>query len=102
MSIKKSYLKTRPVCKVTFRLSKEEALDAKSVFLVGEFNNWHKTRIPMKPLKKGGFVATLDLKTGREYQFRYFFDRIIWKNDPDADRYVHSSFGDCDNCVVSV
>ncbi len=102
LSIKKSYLKTRPICKVTFRLSTEEALDANSIFLVGDFNNWHNTITPMKALKKGGFVVTLDLETDREYQFRYFFDRIIWKNDPDADRYVHSSYGDCDNSVVSV
>ena len=47
-------------------------------------------------------VMTLDLKTDREYQFRYFFDRIIWKNDSDADRYVHSPYGDCDNSVVRV
>ena len=102
LSIKKVYLKTRPVCKVTFRVSVEEALGATAIFLVGEFNNWSKTSASMKPLKKGGFVLTLDLDTGREYQFRYFFDRIIWKNDPDADRYVHSSYGDCDNSVVSV
>ena len=102
MSIKKNYLKTRPVCKVTFRLSEEDALDVKSIFLVGEFNDWNKTRTPMKPLKKGGFVITLDLETGREYQFRYFFDRIIWKNDSAADRYVHSPYGGCDNSVVIV
>jgi 1,4-alpha-glucan branching enzyme len=102
LSIKKHYLKTRPVCKVTFRLSAQEALDAKSIFLVGEFNNWNKTRTPMKPLKQGGFVTTLDLKTGREYQFRYFFDRIIWKNDSAADRYVHSPYGGCDNSIVIV
>lgn len=102
MSIKKHFLKTRPVCKVTFRLSAQEALDVKSIFLVGEFNDWNKTKTPMKPLKKGGFVMTIDLKTDREYQFRYFFDRIIWKNDSDADRYIHSSYGGCDNSVVSV
>lgn len=102
MSIKKSYLKTRPVCKVTFRISVKEALGATSIFLVGEFNNWSKTRTPMKPLKKGEFVVTLDLETEKQYQFRYFLDRIIWKNDPDADRYIHSSFGGCDNSVVAV
>jgi 1,4-alpha-glucan branching enzyme len=102
LSIKKVYLKTRPVCKVTFRLSMAEALGADSIYLVGEFNNWSETKSPMTPLKKGGFVLTLDLATEREYQFRYLFDRIIWKNDLEADRYVHSSYGDCDNSVVRV
>jgi len=102
LSIKKQYLKTRPVCKVTFRLSGKEARDVKNVFLVGEFNNWNETATPMKPLKKGGFVTTLDLDTGAEYQFRYFFDQTSWRNDPQADKYIHSSFGSCDNSIVSV
>ena len=56
----------------------------------------------MKPLKKGGFTVTLDLKTGRDYQFRYFFDRLFWGNDPEADRYEYSPFGNCENSVVSL
>lgn len=102
MSIKKQFLKTRPVCKVTFRLSKEESKDARQIFLVGDFNEWHETGIPMKALKKGGFVTTVNLETGKDYQFRYFYDKLVWENDPEADRYVHSSFGNCDNSVVSV
>ena len=102
MSIKKQYLKTQSICKATFRLSTEEALGAKQVFLVGEFNNWNETATPMKALKNGGFVVTLDLETDLEYQFRYFFDRIIWKNDSQADKYVFSSFGNCENSVVTV
>ena len=71
MSIKKVYLKTRPVCKVTFRLSMAEALGANSIYLVGEFNNWSETKSPMTPLKKGGFVlrraatTTLQVNVGR-------------------------------------
>ncbi|MBU1345097.1 MAG: isoamylase early set domain-containing protein [Proteobacteria bacterium] len=102
MSIKKQYLKTRPICKVTFRLSKQEAWDAKRIFIVGEFNNWNETATPMKPLKKGGFAVTLALKKGWEYQFRYFVDRIIWGNDPQADKYVYCSYGNCHNSVVSI
>ena len=100
MSIKKQPLKTRPICKVTFRLSEEEARGAQQVFLVGEFNNWDKTATPMKSLKTGGFTITLDLETGRDYQFRYFLDRVIWENDPQADKYAYSPFGDCENSIV--
>jgi 1,4-alpha-glucan branching enzyme len=102
MSIKKQYLKTRPVCKVMFRLTEEEARHAKNVFLVGEFNNWSKTATPMKSLKKGGFSVTLDLETGKEYQFRYFLDSMIWDNDAMAEKYVHSSYGNCNNSVVVI
>ncbi len=102
MSIKKRYLKNRQICKVTFRLSKAEALYAKQIFLAGEFNSWNKTATPMKALKKGGFVTTLNLEKDKEYQFRYFFDQIVWKNDSQADKYVYSPFGDCENSVVCI
>ena len=36
MSIKKRYLKTKPICKVTFRLSKKAAKGAEKVYLVGD------------------------------------------------------------------
>ncbi len=100
MGIKKQYLKTKPVCRVTFRLSKEESNDAKRVFLVGAFNNWNEVETPMKALKSGGFTVTLDFETGREYPFRYFFDRLFWGNDPEADRYEYCSFGNCENSIV--
>ncbi len=102
MSIKKKYLKNRSICKATFRLSKEESRDAKRIFLVGEFNKWNETATPMKPLKKGGFVTNLNLKIDKEYQFRYLFDRIAWKNDPQADKYAHSPYGNCEKSVVRI
>ena len=37
MAIKKQFIKSKPVCKVTFSL---EALEAESVSVVGDFNNW--------------------------------------------------------------
>ncbi|HDI59484.1 MAG TPA: glycoside hydrolase [Desulfobacteraceae bacterium] len=102
MSIKKQFLKTRPVCKVTFRLSRDDARDAQSACLAGDFNGWNKSGVPMKRLKNGSFSLTLDLATGKDYQFRYLIDGHTWVNDPRADRYVSSGFGDSDNFVVSV
>ena len=37
MSIKKQFMKAKPVCKVTFSI---EAKDAKFAAVVGDFNNW--------------------------------------------------------------
>lgn len=54
----------------------------------------------MKSLKDGSFTLTLDLEPGRAYQFRYLFDQTDWGNDPNADQYVYSSFGNCDNSVI--
>jgi hypothetical protein len=44
----------------------------------------------------------IDLQAGREYQFRYLIDDTRWENDPKADRYAKSPFGDSDNSVVIV
>jgi hypothetical protein len=100
MSIKKLYLKTKPVCKVTFRVQKEANGGSKRINVVGEFNKWNKDATPMKRFKNGSFSKSIDLDLNREYQFRYLIDAVDWRNDWDADTYVHSSYGNCNNSVV--
>ena len=39
--LKKQFLKSKPVCKVTFRLAAEACEAADSVKLVGDFNEWN-------------------------------------------------------------
>jgi 1,4-alpha-glucan branching enzyme len=95
--LKKEFLKTKPVCKVTFALP--EAIKAETVHLVGDFNNWSETSTPMKKLKGGKFTVTLDLDKGREYQFRYLVNSTEWHNDWHADKYVPNPFSG-DNSVV--
>lgn len=102
MIIKKQFLKSRPVCKVTFGLPVKMTNDAVSAHLVGDFNNWALTTTPMKKLKDGSFTLTIDLETGREYQFRYLIDQTQWKNAWNADKYVPTPFGDAENFVVVV
>ncbi len=102
MSLKKKPLKSKPVCKVTFTLTKEQAKNASGVHLVGEFNDWDVAAAPMRHQKDGSFSATLDLPAGREYQFRYLIDGEVWISDPEADKYAFSPFGDCENSVVMV
>jgi len=97
--IKKQYLKSRPACKVTFRLPKEAAPDAQKVSIVGDFNNWDKGAAVMKRLKSGEFTITLELETGREYCYRYLIDDARWENDWCADRYRPNPFG-CDDSVI--
>ena len=98
--IKKEYFKTKNICRVTFRLPKIAASDAKSVCIVGDFNNWNIHANPMKKLKNGDYTIKLDLEPGKEYQFRYFIDELKWENDWNADKYVKSLYGDSDNSVV--
>ncbi|MDR4498387.1 MAG: isoamylase early set domain-containing protein [Candidatus Scalindua sp.] len=98
--IRKEYLNNANLCRVTFKLSKEAAKGAESVYIAGDFNNWDISANPMTKTESGDYTARLDLETGREYQFRYLIDESRWENDWNADRYVKSCYGDCDNSVV--
>jgi 1,4-alpha-glucan branching enzyme len=102
MSIKKQYLKTRPVSKVTFSLPPEAAPEAHQVYLVGEFNQWNPQATPMRRLKNGEFKVTVDLEPGREYRFRYLIEGEVWENDWSADRYVPCTYAGEENSVVVV
>ena len=99
--IKKQFLKSKPVCKATFTLPAEAAPEAETVVLVGEFNEWNtKDGVSMKKLKNGTFKATVDLESGKDYEFRYLIDGETWENDWEADAYVPTPYG-VDNSVIS-
>lgn len=102
MAIIKKYLKSKPVCKVTFKMSEEAVQFSTTAYLVGDFNGWNSHATPMKKLKNGTFTVTVDLEKDREYQYRYLLDRKTWENDWEADKYVPAPLGDWDNSVVIV
>ncbi len=103
MSITKKFLKSKPVCKVTFRIPKEVSKTVNSANLLGDFNKWNKKSLPMKKLKKdGSFTISLDLDTGQEYMFRYLLNQDIWHNDEAADKYLTTVYGDSENCVLQL
>ena len=100
MSIKKKFLKSKSMYKVTFRVPKEIGDTAQAAHVVGEFNGWDDRATPMKKLKSGAFSTDLDLEQGREYQFRYLLDENNWLNDSDADKFVATPYGDSKNSVI--
>ena len=59
--LKKSYSKTKPVCKVTFTLPVEAANGAKDVRVLGDFNNWSwENGYKMKAGKKDFTTAAVE------------------------------------------
>ncbi|NPD44640.1 MULTISPECIES: isoamylase early set domain-containing protein [unclassified Lentimicrobium] len=101
MSLKKQYLKSKPICKVTFSMDKEAVAGASQVDLLGEFNSWNMAdAISMKKLKNGTFKVTVDLPTGSEFQYKYLLDGEKWIADDSADKYVNSGLGAEENAVV--
>ena len=83
--------------KVTFSLPKD--VQAETVHLVGDFNNWDEQATLMKKDKEGNHTVEVSLEKGREYQFRYLVNGTEWHNDWHADKYVQNTFFG-DNSVV--
>lgn len=99
MTLRKRYLKGKD-CQVKFVLEKELCPGARTVHLVGDFNQWDKRSCPMHRLKDGSFSVSVRLKTGKEYHFRYLIDGCQWETDWHADKHVPTIFGDSENSVV--
>ncbi len=98
----KKYSKAETKCKVTFTLPTEAIVGAKQVNLIGDFNEWNPAlAIPMKK-QKDQYKITLELPTGRDYQFRYIGDNGKWANDWAADNYIPSPMDNVDNSVLSL
>jgi len=100
--LKKNYIKSRKVAKITFEIPKDEmpeGLEINSIHLVGDFNIWDYESIPMKRVKGGAYRVVIELEPGCEYQFRYLVNGEHWCNDWHADAYRPTGF-DQDNCVV--
>lgn len=101
--MKKTYLKSRPACKVTFELPKAAVDGAAKVAVVGDFNDWRTDEaVSLKRQKDGRFAVTLELAVGRAYRFRYLIDGKRWENDWAADRYEPATIGGAENSVVEV
>lgn len=99
MAFTKQYLKSKPVCKVTFALPAE---DAKKVSVVGSFNDWNeKKAVELKKLKNGTFKGTVALEKDNSYEFRYLVDGT-YVNDDQADAYAWNDFAGAENSVLTV
>jgi len=98
MSIKKQYLKTKNICKVTFTVSAKEA---KKVTVIGDFNNWNSEVTHLSKLKNGNFKGTLNLEKNQSYEFKYLIDNN-YTNDEAADSYKWNNYANAENGVLSL
>ncbi len=99
MAIKKQFLKSKPVCKVSFKLNAKDAIGAKTVQIVGEFNNWDQSTTLMNELKSGDFTQTLNLEQNKNYQFRYLIDGVKWSNEVEADSKTGNEFDEFNDVI---
>ena len=98
MSIKKQFIKTKPVCKVTFSI---EAKEASAVSVVGDFNNWSPVEGELSKLKNGTFKGVFDLPKDASYEFKYLIDGN-YVNDSEADSFQWNEFAGTGNGVLTV
>lgn len=97
MAIKKSMSKTGRSARVTFTAPPVENVD--SVYLVGDFNEWDRSSIPLQKRKDGRFSGTVSLDAGREYRFKYLLGDDQWINDDAADKYLPNDYGNDDSVI---
>jgi len=98
MSIKKQFVKTKPVCKVTFSV---HAKDADEVAVVGDFNNWNPKEGVLNKLKNGTFKGAFNLGKDAEYEFKYVIDGAF-VNETEADFFKWNEFAGSENGVLLV
>ena len=97
MAIKKQFLKSKPVCKVTFQIESPEARTAQ---VIGSFNDWNAP-IELKKQKGGVFKNTIELPANNSFEFRYLLDGT-YVNDQEADGFQWSDYAGDYNSVLAV
>ncbi|NER18852.1 isoamylase early set domain-containing protein [Spongiivirga citrea] len=98
MAISKQYLKSKPVCKVTFTVPAKEA---SKVSVVGDFNNWDTSSASLRKLKNGTFKGIINLAKDVAYEFRYVVDGT-YVNDDQADRFQWNDYAGAENGVLEL
>ncbi len=90
--IKKQFVKSKKLTKVTFELPSDVEADA--VHLLADFNGWQP--VAFDKLKNGKWRLIQEVEPGQRYQFRYMLDHhghYHFLNDPEADGTVPNDQG---------
>ena len=98
MAIKKQFLKSKPICKVTFTIVAKEANNAA---VVGTFNEWNAESAPLKKLKNGSFKGTVNIEANTSHEFKYLIDGTF-VNEMEADGYVWNDYAGGENSLITV
>ena len=98
MAITKQYLKSKPICKITFNIPAE----AENLAVVGDFNNWDAAATPLKKLKNGSFKGQINLDKDQSYEFKYIANGEQYFNDEQADSYRYNDYAGSENGVLNL
>ncbi len=98
MAIIKQYLKSKPICRVTFTVPAKEA---EAVSVAGEFNNWDVKANTLKKLKNGTFKGTLNLPKDNRFEFKYVVDGN-WSVETEADGLQWNEYASSENSILEL
>ncbi|ANH82893.1 glycoside hydrolase family 13 [Niabella ginsenosidivorans] len=88
---------------IVFSLPQEAFGTATAAVLLGDFNNWDIDKaIALKKDKDGFWKASVKLKPGHTYEYRFLLNDGRWVNDWAAKGYVHKHHFGIDNSVITV
>lgn len=73
--------------------------DAKSVSVVGAFNDWDPARTPLTRVSDSVWTATVPLTAGR-HEYQFVIDGVRQIPDPAAAETVPTEFGDVNAVIV--
>ena len=73
--------------------------DAKSVALVGDFNNWSASSDPLTRRADGAWTVTKKLPAGT-YGYKFVVDGVLWKQDAANPDSRDDGFGGKNSLVV--
>jgi 1,4-alpha-glucan branching enzyme len=82
VTIQKSTKTKGSKVRVTFAMPAIDACDC--LYLVGRFNEWNEGVYRMQRADDGTWSLTLELESGREFQYRFRTNDGRWLADPSA------------------
>lgn len=98
--VKKQFVKSRNVAKVTFEVPADVAADG--VELIADFTDWNP--VAFGRLKNGRWKLVQELEPGRRYQYRYRLLKdggVAYSNEAESDGVVGNGLGS-ENALLSV
>jgi len=97
VTIQKSTKRKDSKVRVTFTMPVIDGCGC--LYLVGRFNEWNESVYRMQRADDGTWALTLELESGREFQYCFRTNEGTWLNDPSAP-YPLDPFG-AENSLVS-
>jgi serine protease AprX len=75
--------------------------EAKSVALVGDFNNWNTALTPLRKDESGLWLAEVEAPKAGNYQYKFIVDGSRWLEDPSNGMKVPDNYGGL-NSVLAI